>query len=411
MKKIRIAIAAAALLAAGLAQAQTKLEVLAWFGPDQAKAFQQAVDEYEKDHPTVKIKLSTVAGTGAATYPNVLRTRIAGGQAPDIFTMWGGALAAPFIDSKAALDLAPYYKKYNWDSLLLPAAVNVLKRNGASWGVPMDLRAVSFHYRKDLFKQAGVSVPTTFAELEAACDKFKAKQITCLSAAGTYGWHVMRVFDFFLEHTAGPDLHDQLWSGKGNWDRPEVVNAFALLKKWTTNGWLPSGYMGISPDQAQQLFLQGKAAMVPEGDWFVNNSTAAGLNAETYGFFAPPTDQKPARLEGFAEQLMIAKQSKNADAAAEFLNWFVQPATQNKHFAINGSTATKGAGADPAKNPLGAEYGKMITQYPTYTIMDQAFPAETMSTTYFRLQSAVASGQTTPEQAAKEMQQGMVSKK
>jgi hypothetical protein len=88
----------------------------------------------------------------------------------------------------------------------------------------------------------------------------------------------------------------------------------------------------------------------------------------------------------------------------------VQPATQNKHFGINGSTATKGAGADPAKNPLGAEYGKMITQYPTYTIMDQAFPAETMSTTYFRLQSAVASGQTTAEQAAKEMQQGMGAK-
>jgi hypothetical protein len=42
--------------------------------------------------------------------------------------------------------------------------------------------------------------------------------------------------------------------------------------------------------------------------------------------------------------------------------------------------------------------------------MDQAFPAETMSTTYFRLQSAVASGQVTPEAAAKEMQQGMGAK-
>jgi len=411
MKNIlRIAASAAALVAAGLAHAQTKLEVLAWYSADQSKVFQQAIDEYEGSHPNVKIKLSTVAGTGAATYPNVLRTRIAGGQAPDIFTMWGGALAAPFIDSKAAMDLTPYYKKYKWDALLLPAAVNTIKRNGTTWGAPIDLRAVTFHYRKDLFKKAGASVPTTFAELESLCDKFKAQQVTCLSAAGTYGWHVMRVFDFFLEHTAGPDLHEQLWAGKANWDRPEVVAAFALLKKWTVNGWLPAGYMGISPDQAEQLFLQGKAAMIPEGDWFVTNSTTAGLTAETYGFFAPPADRKPARLEGFAEQFMIAQQSKNADAAAEFINWWLQTANQNKYLGVNGSTATQGAGPDPAKNPLGAEYAKMIAQYPTYTIMDQAFPAETMSTTYFRLQSAVASGQVTPEAAAKEMQQGMSAK-
>src|SRR5215467_8063153 len=118
---IRTATSLAVLFVSTLAQAETKLEVLAWYSAEQAKVFQQAVEEYQKAHPDVKVKLSTVAGTGAATYPNVLRTRIAGGQAPDIFTMWGGALAAPFIDSKAALDLAPYYKKYSWDSMLLPA--------------------------------------------------------------------------------------------------------------------------------------------------------------------------------------------------------------------------------------------------------------------------------------------------
>lgn len=410
MKAIRLAALAAALLATSLAQAETKLEFLTWYSADQAKLFRQAIDEFEKGHPGIKIKLTTVAGTGAATFPNVLRTRIAGGQAPDLFTMWGGALAAPFIDSKAALDLTPYYKKYNWDQTLLPAAVNAIKHNGTVWGAPIDLRAVSFYYRKDLFKKAGIAVPTSFDELESACEKFKAQDVTCLSAAGTFGWHVMRVFDFFLEHTAGPELHDQLLTGHAKWDRPEVVAAFGLLKKWTANGWLPSGYMGITPDQAQQLFLQGKAAMVAEGDWFVSNVNAAGLNSDNYGFFAPPTDKKPARLDGFAEQYMIARQSKNANAAAEFINWWLQPATQVKYYDVAASSATKNATPDSVKNPLGAAYVKMIAQYPTYTIMDQALPAELMSTTFFRLQSAVASGQVTPEAAAKEMQQGVSAK-
>jgi raffinose/stachyose/melibiose transport system substrate-binding protein len=228
-----------------------------------------------------------------------------------------------------------------------------------------------------------------------------------MTAAGTFGWHVMRLFDYFLEVTAGPELHDQLLAGTGNWDRPEVAAAFALLKKWTDNGWLPAGSIGIAPNQAQQLFLQAKAAMAPEGDWFVSTSNLAGLTADKYGFFAPPTDRKPARLEGFAEQYMISPQSKNPDAVAAFINWWLQPATQTKYYAVHGSTSTLGASPDPVANPQGAAYVKMVVQYPTYTIMDQAFPAEVMSTTYYRIQSAVAAGQITPEAAAKEMQLGM----
>jgi raffinose/stachyose/melibiose transport system substrate-binding protein len=393
-----------------LAQAQNaavELNFLTVWGEDGAKIFQGAIQEYQKANPNVTIKMTTVAGTGAATYPNVLRTSIAGGKAPDLFFMWGGSLAAPFIDSDSALDLAPYYKKYNWNNLILPGAISQIKRNGAVWGVPISLRAVSFYYRKDIFKKNNLKVPTTFAQLEGVCSRLKAKGVTCLATAGTYGWHIMRVFDFFLEHTAGPDLHDQLLLNKTSWNRKEVVAAFALLKKWTDRGWLPNGYMGITPDQSSQLFLQGKAAMTPEGDWYVGSVQAAGLKADTVGFFVPPSDKKPARMDGFAEQIMISKQSKNADAAAEFLNWWVQPAIQKKYYSVVGSTTTKGGVPSENANPMAVDYAELIGNNDTYTILDQAFSAETMSSTYFRLQSAVAAGQVTPADAAKQMGDGM----
>ena len=382
------------------------LTFLTWYGTDQAKLFNGAIKDFESSHPGITISQNTVAGTGAATFPNQLRTDIAGGSAPDLFTMWGGTLSGPFIDAHSALDLTPYYKKYGWDKILQPGAMSLIKRNGALWGAPIDLRAITFYYRTDIFQKYHLKVPTTFAQLESACATLKTHSIPCLSSGGTYGWHIMRVFDFFLEHTAGPVLHDQLLLGKTSWNRPEVVAAFNLLKKWTANGWLPSGYMGISPTQAENLFEQGKAAMVPEGDWFTTNMASAGLN-NVYSFFAPPTDQKPARLDGFAEQFMIASQSKHADAAAEFLNWWIQPATQIKWFAVNGSSATKGALPSAKTNLMANLYAKQFGSSPTYTIMDQAFPAEFMSTTYFRLQSAVAAGSTSPASAAKQMQDGI----
>jgi len=398
----------ALLLLFATAQAQPiQLNFLAWYGEDAAKVFNAAIADYQKSNPDVKINVSYVAGTGAATYPNVLRTSIAGGRAPDLFTMWGGSLAAPFIDSQSVIDTAPYFKKYNWDKLLIPGAISAIKRNGTTWGIPVTLRAVSLYYRKDIFAKYSLKVPTTFAQLEEVCAKLKAQNISCVSTAGTYGWHIMRMFDFFLEYTAGPDLHDQLLLNKTSWDRPEVVAAFALLKKWTDNGWFPSGYMGISPDQSAQLFLQGKAAMTIEGDWFVTNVAGAGLKGDVVGFFAPPTDQKPLRMDGFAEQFMISKQSKNADAVAKFVNWWLQPANQKKYYAANGSSTTKGGIPSENANPLAVEYADLIAGNDTYTIMDQAFPAEFMSTTYFRLQSEVAAGKTSPADAAKQMQQGL----
>lgn len=392
-----------------LAQTPVNLTVLTWYNADQEKLFNQAIAEYQKATPGVTIKQTTVAGTGAATFPNVLRTSIAGGRAPDIFTMWAGSLAAPFIDAGFASDMSTYYTKYNWNKLLLPSAVKTITHGGKVYGVPIDLRGIALYYRKDVLSKAGVTPPTTFAQWEAACAKLKTQDIPCVTAAGTYGWHIMRLFDVFLEHTAGANLHDQLLANKTSWDRPEVVAAFALLKKWTDNGWLPNGYMGINPTQAEQLFQQGKAAMILEGDWYVPILATANVTPQQYGFVTPPTGSK--RLEGFAEQLIISQQSKNKDAAAAFLNWWAQPATQAKYYAVNGSSGTAKATPDAAKNPAGAAYAKLVGAASTYPILDQTFPAEFMSTTYFRLQSSVAAGQVTPADAAKQMQAGLATVK
>ncbi len=31
----------------------------------------------------------------------------------------------------------------------------------------------------------------------------------CVSLGGKFGWHTMRVLDYFLEHHCGPAVHDQ----------------------------------------------------------------------------------------------------------------------------------------------------------------------------------------------------------
>ena len=49
-------------------------------------------------------------------------------------------------------------------------------------------------------EQNGWTVPTTFAEQEELCGKMKEAGMYCVSLGGKFGWHTMRVLDYFLEH-------------------------------------------------------------------------------------------------------------------------------------------------------------------------------------------------------------------
>lgn len=388
------------------AQAQTtEFTWMVWWGGAAGEVLEEVIAAYREVRPDVRINVHTIAGTGAAGYLNALRIAIAGGRAPDLWNIWGGTLAAPFIDARQVIDTAPYFEKFGWDNIMIPAAISAIKRDGTTWGIPITLRAMSLYYRRDIFARYDLRVPSTFAELEELCARLGQENIPCLTTAGIYGWHAMRVFQFFLEHTAGPELHDQLLANTTSWDRPEVEQAFALLKRWADNGWLTSGFMGIPPAQSQQLFLQGRAAMIIEGDWFVTTVLGANLNSDQVGFFIPPTDRLPLRMSGFAEQLMISRQSRNADAAAEFVNWLLQPANQREFYALKGSTVIKGGMPTETANPMAVAYAEMVAKADVYLVMDQALPVEFMNTTFFRLQSEVVAGRTTPADAARQMEQ------
>ena len=379
------------------------LRFMTWLDASGKALMDQAIKEFEQQHPNIQITQETVAGTGAATYPDVLKTGMAGGNPPDMFFMWGGSLAAPFIDANQVIRMEQYYKRYGWDKVLIPHAVQAIKRKGALYGVPIHYQGMGFWYRKDIFQKHGLQPPKTYQELEQICQKLKEHNIAALSMGGKYGWNVMRLLDYFIEMEAGPEKHDKLDRLEASWDDTAVVNAYKLLNKWASNGWIPEGFMAVTPDDARIPWFQGKAAMVFEGGWIIPVIKQQGQDITKYGYIVPPTGHKPERISAFPEQIMIAKASKHPDEAAEFINWFIQPSIQEKYYDISGSTATANVKLDPKKYPLVNEWNQVVATHEAYPPTDQAFYKELMDS-YFRVQDAIIDGRMTPEQGAKEMQ-------
>ncbi len=275
--------------------------------------------------------------------------------------------------------------------------------DGVKAGVPFISLGIGGWYNKAIFEKAGVSAPpASYAELEEANDKILAAGTTPLATGGKYGWHIMRLFEYLLETSAGPELHDKLLVGEETWDRPEVVTAFTNFKKWQDKKWIPEGALGLDPADIEPTYVQGKTAYTITGPWTEAAAIqTSGKDESGLRGLPVPDRPEPVRHSGFVEGYMVNAKSGNMEKAAELVDFIVKPDTQ-KALKVSASTVT-GAEPDQKTAPLAYEWSQGPGQEPFYTIQDQAFPKQ-QSDQYFAIQSDLLQGKITPAEAAKKMQ-------
>ena len=384
------------------------LRLMTVWGAEQKEHLDALLAEYSQINPDVEIVHEVMAGAGAALYQEVLQTGFAGGSGPDVYFEWAGELAGYFIDSGFAEPLERYYERYGWDEILIPWAVDALVRNGRVYGVPVSTHGMTFWYRADLMNQLGLEEPQTYAELEALCQKARGQGIYPLSLGGKYNWQVMRLLDFLIEHTCGPELHDKLNRLETSWDCPEVVAAYSLFKKWVDNDWITPGFLMVAPDDARIPWYQGMALMVFEGSWMETTLINDGQDPYNFGFFLNPTDHDPVRISGFAEQFMISSVTPYKEEAAEFLNWIISREVQQRGLGTAfGSTGTIGVAPDPQQLPNTYKWRQVLTTLDaTYPPHDQVFQAELLHH-FFEVQDGLVTGDFTPESGAKYFQKAV----
>ena len=373
-----------------------------------SNGFDPVVESFNKQYPNITVKLTKF---GTDEMKQALRVGASSGKMPDLWFNWGGSLASPYNKAGLALDLTPRIKELKLDDTLIPSALKLAEYNGKLYGVPNRLVSMSFFYRKDMLEKAGVSEPKSFAELEAAAAKIKAAGITPFSLGGKFSWMTMRFTDFFIEHFAGPKLHDDLMEMHASWDQDAVVKGFAKLKEWQDNGYFNQGFLNVDPATNMQALYAGKAAMVFD----VSSIEASRLKREnidprSYGTFPAPSDQTPKRVSGFQQQLQIsAKASPEVqDAAILFATFVVRPEVAAANIStMGGPSAVKGLmpGADTPNQQMWAKW--LQGEVGLYLPSDQALPQEVVAA-YFEAQDSVLLGAMTPAEAAKQIQDAIV---
>lgn len=408
MNKIsRILSAATVLLlsggaALGSASAQ---EITLWtlnFSAQAANdAMKKVAADFEAANPGAKV---TIVTRGTDEHKTALRVAAGSDKGPDIYFSWAGlGLGGEYVKAGLSLPLDKYYTEYKWSDELVPAAASFADiYPGGKHGVPYTFKGEVLYYNKNLFKQAGITEePKTYDELLAVAEKLKAAGIPAITFGGTVNWHVMRLMDVLLETKCGAEKHDALKAMTVKWTEEAcATEAFAEMEKWAKN-YILSPFMGIDQAQSFSLFTAGRAAMMLEGSWLVQQLSEV-TNVDDYGLIPFPTGTN--RLYGFAEYFYLNSKSQNPDLAAKFLDYSLSTPVQQE---LLGKIATNSINKNVKyenQRPLEVEWQEIFNAFPSvYMNGDQGFPL-TVTTEYFRVINEVASGNMTPEDAVKQMQ-------
>jgi raffinose/stachyose/melibiose transport system substrate-binding protein len=373
------------------------------------QGWKEVIAEFSKAYPSIDIKWTKYS---TDELKQALRVASASGKMPDMWFNWGGTLAAPYIDGGHALEITPEIAaKYGFDKNISPIALDIAKRNGKLYGVPIWVKPMTIFYKKSLFDKYGIPEPKTFDDLEKAFQTLKSNGIIPIAVGGKFSWMTMRTTDFLVEHFAGPEMHDQLFALEAPYSSPEVVKAFAKLKEWVDKGYFNEGFISLDPNQALPLLYQNKAGTIFQGPWIEEeNIVKSGLDPKDFVPIIAPADQTPVRVSGFQEQLQISSKSppEVQQAALLFAAYISQPEVAKTAASKALGTPRAVLGVSPAEDrPIGTQMAKWVQgDAQLYLPTDQALPQELVNA-FFQAQDSVVLGTMTPEAAGEHIQKAV----
>lgn len=173
MKLLTTAISSALLLlsaASSYAQEQVNLRMSWWGGNARHQATLEGIAAFEKKYPHIKISPEY---TGFEGYLPRLTTQIAGGNEPDVIQSNWNWLPIFSKDGTGFYDIKRLSDTF--DLTQYPAEeLELATINHKINGIPVAVTARSFYYNKTTWEKLGIPYPTTWDELFAAGDKFKA---------------------------------------------------------------------------------------------------------------------------------------------------------------------------------------------------------------------------------------------
>jgi multiple sugar transport system substrate-binding protein len=309
------------------------------------------IKKFNATHPTIKVVVTYQPWDSIA---QKLPAAIASGSGPDIATPdYNAGTVRQYIKNGLLAPIDGMLGKGSNHvdaSVIAPAIKSAFTVNGHLYAAPANWSTMMLYWNKTLFSQAGIAgPPTTMTELIADAQK--------LTGSGVYGIAI-------ADNNTAPMWPILIWSGGG--DIVDAKGCSALGKASTIsavsafataihqNG---ISQVGLSGQDADNLFAAQKAAMEINGPWAAGEYTPAHV---TYGIAPVPVGASgKAVTAALTVPMVVNAKSKHVAEAEAFFAWFLSKPTQ-VYLAVHANyppaRTDMAHNAGLAQNPLAAGF-------------------------------------------------------
>jgi len=304
--------------------------VLGSWRVDDADAWAKILAEFNKQYPSITVKFDP---TNPPDYNATLQTQLTTGTGPDLFFVRSFEVGRGLFSSGyiASLKDLPGINDAFDTATLAPWASD----SGEPFAVPIAAVSNGIFYNQDMFTAQGIAIPTTWEDLMAAAKKLKAAGITPFSNGLKDEWDINEVVWMGLLPSVigGLDGRNAYLNGDRCFNDADMVASFQEIAD--LKPYLPNGFSAIGVNDAENLFIQGKAAMMFDGSWSTKIYEQANPSFK-WGVFQIPGPAGKDLYETFHIDAAIGMNSatKNPEAAKIFLQW-LETKSFNDAFANN----------------------------------------------------------------------------
>ena len=332
------------LSACGTATAAPKIqvEVFSWWTTGgEAAGLQKLMDQFNTANPKYEVINAAVAGGAGSNAKAVLKTRMLGGDPPDSFQVHMGHELIDTWVSGAKNYMEPLddvYSKYGLNDVFPQGVLDIVSWDGHPWSVPVNIhRANVLWYNKSVIEANGIDPDSlsTFDGWQAAAEKLKAAGIAPLALGDNGPWAAVHLFEVVLAGTLGEAKYNGLWDGTTDWAGADVTAALENFKMML--GYVNSDHAALSWDQANQLVIDGKAAMTIMGDWVDGDYVAKKFTG--YGWASPPGTK--GIYVALSDTFGLPKGAKQAEATKMFLGVLGSKEGQEAFNILKGSICAR----------------------------------------------------------------------
>jgi raffinose/stachyose/melibiose transport system substrate-binding protein len=323
-------------------------------------------DELIADNPDLDIEL-IFANRKARAFIDQ-RWRSDDGPDTDYF-VFNAQVPATYEFTEYLLDLTPYLEADpEWRDSFINAAATITTLDGATYGLITDTHVLALYYNKACFEQYGITPPTTWTELLAACETLKTNGIDPIALTGTFTPYMGMWLDYLMIREVGYDVAAEAVKNGKLSENPAFLRAAQNVQTLVDNDYLLDGFEGTDFTAAQMQFFQGKTGMILMGTWLSSEMADSIPDDFQLGIIPFPaiegSEADQSETLSHSNVMSINKDSDNLDAAIAFTKLFTSVDVQTRRAqecqlisAVKGVPAPTGTyGLDNLISGIGSMY-------------------------------------------------------